>query len=170
MGRDKATLEVGGSAMAVRVADALRAAGAVEVMAIGGDAAVLGRLGLAVHPDDEPAGGPLGGTLTALRVATHPIVAVLGCDLLAPSAAAIRATAAALLARPDAVGAVPVADGHHQWTHAVWRSEAARDALAAAWQDGARSLRRAAAGLAVVEVRDLDPAALADADTPGDLR
>ncbi|MGH9084822.1 MAG: NTP transferase domain-containing protein, partial [Acidimicrobiales bacterium] len=45
MGRDKATLEVGGVAMAVRVADALRAAGADEVRAIGGDAAGLARLG-----------------------------------------------------------------------------------------------------------------------------
>jgi molybdopterin-guanine dinucleotide biosynthesis protein A len=170
MGRDKATLEVEGVAMAVRVADALRAAGAAEVVAIGGDAAALGRLGLAVHPDDEPSRGPLGGTLTALGIATRPLLAVLGCDLVAPSAVAIRATVAALLARPDAIGAVPVADGHHQWTHAVWRTERAREALGAAWQDGARSLRRAAGDLAVVEVPDLDPAALADADTPDDLR
>ncbi|MGH9085926.1 MAG: hypothetical protein ACRDYW_10770, partial [Acidimicrobiales bacterium] len=87
-----------------------------------------------------------------------------------PSSVAIEATVAALRARPDAVGAVPVVDGHHQWTHAAWRTEAARDALADAWREGARSLRRAAAGMIIVEVRDLDPAALADADTPGDLR
>jgi molybdopterin-guanine dinucleotide biosynthesis protein A len=170
MGRDKATLEVDGLAMAVRVARALRAAGAVEVVAIGGDAQALERLGLTVRPDDEPGGGPLGGTRTAVRTASQPVVAVLACDLLAPSPAAVEATVAALLARPDAVGAVPVADGHHQWTHAVWRSDAARDALDAAWQEGARSLRRAAARLAIVEVHGLDPVALADADTPGDLR
>lgn len=170
MGRDKATLEVEGLAMAVRVADALRAAGADEVRAIGGDGAALERLGLAVQPDDEPAAGPLGGTLTAVRTATRPLVAVLACDLLAPSPAAIEATVAALRARPGAVGAVPVVDGHPQWTHAVWRAEAARDALGAAWREGARSLRRASAGLALVEVHDLDPAAVADADTPGDLR
>lgn len=169
MGRDKATLEVGGVAMAVRVADALRAAGADEVRAIGGDAAALERLGLEVQPDDEPARGPLGGTLTAVRTASRPFVAVLACDLLAPSAAAIEATVTALRSRPDAVGAVPVVDGHHQWTHAVWRTQPARDALSAAWRTGARSLRRAARGLTVVEVRGLDPAAVADADTPGDL-
>ncbi|HLM64354.1 MAG TPA: molybdenum cofactor guanylyltransferase [Acidimicrobiales bacterium] len=68
MGQDKAFLVVEGEAMVVRVARALRGAGAGEVVAVGGDAAGLRGLGLAHLPDDHPGDGPLGGVLTALRL------------------------------------------------------------------------------------------------------
>ena len=47
MGRDKALVEVDGRALALRVADALRRAGADPVAAVGGDLPALARLGLA---------------------------------------------------------------------------------------------------------------------------
>ncbi|MEO7429742.1 MAG: hypothetical protein ABIY48_10240, partial [Acidimicrobiales bacterium] len=59
-------------------------------------------------------------------------------------------------------------DGHRQWMHAAWRREAAH-ALSASYASGARSLRRAAADLRLVEVVGIDPVAVADADEPGDL-
>ncbi len=168
MGSDKALLEVGGQAMAVRVASALREAGAAEIFAVGGDPEALGALGLDVRADERPGGGPLPATITALRQAREASVLVVSCDLIEPSAAAMQSTLGALWAHPGAVSAVPVADGHRQWTHAAWRADAVR-ALAAAYEGGHRSLKRAGADLLVFEVTDIAAAALADADRPDDL-
>ena len=169
MGRDKALLPVDGVAMAVRVAEVLALAGAADVVAIGGDADGLTKLGLRVVPDDEPGDGPFPATLTALRVATAPVVMVVSCDLLAPDAASMRATVAALEASPESVvGAVPLVEGHHQWTHAAWRVSGL-PALEAARSAGVGSLKRAAAHLSLVEVGELAPGGLRDADTAADL-
>jgi molybdopterin-guanine dinucleotide biosynthesis protein A len=170
MGTDKALLRVDGTPMAARVATALRAAGAVDVVAVGGDATALAEWDLAVVPDDRPGDGPFPATLTALGHARSELVAVLSCDLLQPSPRAILRLLDALdVAGPDALGAVPVVDGHHQWTHVVWR-ETALGPLRHAHAAGARSLRRGTADLALCEVHDLDPRDLADADAPDDLR
>jgi molybdopterin-guanine dinucleotide biosynthesis protein A len=169
MGRDKATVEVDGAAMAVRVAAALRAAGAVDVVAVGGDATALGALGLVVVPDDEPGEGPFPATLTALRRAEGEVVVVLSCDLLAPDPVAIRSLVERLRAAPAAIaGAVPVVDAEPQWTHAAWR-RAALDGLVTARRRGARSLRSAAADVALLFVDDVPGTATADADEPRDL-
>lgn len=170
MGRDKAQLPVEGIAMAVRVAMALARAGAVDVFAVGGDVEALRRLGLRVVPDDEPGDGPFPATLTAVRAASVPTVLVVSCDLVAPDEVAMRATVAALDGSPVGVaGAVPVVEGHHQWTHAAWRV-AGLPALEDARASGASSLKRAAERLSIVEVTGLAPEGLRDADTPADLR
>jgi len=169
MGRDKALLPVAGRAMAVRVADALRAAGADPVRAVGGDAPRLRALGMEVVPDERPGEGPLPAVITALRGATWEVVLVVACDLLDPDPEAMAATAAALAADPEAHVAVPVdAGGIRQWAHAAWRRSAV-DRLDAAVATGARSLVRAAGHLTVVEVANLPAEALRDADGPGDL-
>lgn len=170
MGTDKALLPVDGVPMARRVADAVLAAGAAEVLAIGGDASGLGALGLRVVPDDMPGAGPLPATTTALRAAGQPVVLVVSCDLVAPSPPAMAAVAASLgAAAPEVHAAVPLVDGHDQWTHAAWRIGAA-SVLEDLQARGVTSLRRAADGLRLVRVHDLDPAAVADADTPTALR
>lgn len=170
MGQDKASLLVDGRAMAVRVAEALREAGAGEVVAVGGDAAALAALGLVVVPDDEPGQGPFPATLTALRRCTADVVVVLSCDLVTPDRGAIRSLVAHLLdAPPDLLGAVPVADDEPQWTHAAWR-RTALEALEAARRQGVRSLKRAAADLPLALVAGLPRDAFADADEPRDLR
>jgi len=170
MGTDKALLQLGGRALARRVADALVQAGAERVAAVGGDAERLAEWQLDVVPDDHPGEGPLGGVLTALRSlgTDADVVVVLACDLLQPSPAAIRAVADALRSRtvdaaPDV--AVPVLDSHPQFHHAAWRT-AAEPALRAAFDAGERALRRAVADLRVALVDGVDPAALADADDP----
>jgi len=169
MGQDKALLVVDGDPMAVRVADALRAAGAAEVWAVGGDPVALARLGLTVVADDRPGDGPFLAVITALRHAGQRVVVVLSCDLLRPSSGAVTAVVDALQdAGSEALVAVPVVGGHRQWTHAAWRV-GARKALEAAHEAGARSLRRGATGLALIEVHGLDPVHMADADTPADL-
>lgn len=168
MGTDKALIELDGVAMAVRVARALAAAGATEVLAIGGDAPGLVGRGLVVHPDEWPGSGPLGATVTALGLAREHLVLVTSCDLLHPSPVAMAATVRALAEHPGAVAAVPVVDGHRQVTHAAWHVRA-RPALVAAYAGGERSLRRAAADLLVFELAGIEPEELADADLPSDL-
>jgi molybdenum cofactor guanylyltransferase len=172
MGRDKALVEVDGRALALRVADALRRAGADPVTAVGGDLPALAALGLAGVPDEAPGEGPLTGVLTALANAAEagaPIVFVAACDLVAPDPAAVSATVAALDADPEADVAVPMAGGRRQWMHAAWRAGAAAP-LAAAFEAGERAVHAAVAagGLRVVDVA-VAPAAVADADTPADL-
>ena len=169
MGRDKATLLLHGAPMAARVAEALRHAGARRILAVGGGAPALEAMGLDAVADDEPGEGPFPATLTALRSAVAEVVAVLSCDLVAPDPDVIRDLVDRLVeAPPEVLGAVPVVDDEPQWTHAVWRRSAI-EALAASRREGVRSLRRAAAGLPVLLVRGLAPAAFADADEPRDL-
>lgn len=169
MGRDKALLPIDGETMAGRVAMALRAAGAHDVYAVGGDAAGLEQVPLRVVPDDEPGAGPFSATLTALRAATWPVVMVVSCDLRHPGPEAMAATVAALANEgPSVLGAVPVSAGHHQWTHAAWRREAL-PVLEALRMEGVASLKRAGGRVPIVEVHGLTPAALADADAPAEL-
>jgi molybdopterin-guanine dinucleotide biosynthesis protein A len=169
MGRDKATLPVDGVPLGRRVADVLLAAGASEVVGVGGDVEVLtDALGMEIL-DDLLGEGPLGGVALALEhFATADAVAVLGCDLVGADPAGVRALVAALDAAPAAVVAVPVQGGVRQVMHSVWRPAAAgfvRHALDA----GDRSVQSVLDRLQVVEVRDLDPAWLRDADLPDDL-
>lgn len=169
MGRDKALVTIDGVTMAARVADALWAAGAQEVYAVGGDAPALGSHGLVVVPDDDVGAGPFLATLTALRVASAPVVLVVSCDLSHPDPIAMAATVAALeSSAPGVVLAVPLVAGHRQWTHAAWRIEAL-PALAEARSRGVGSLKRAARDVSCIDLHGLPPAALADADTPADL-
>ena len=170
MGRDKALVEVDGRPMAVRVADALRQAGADPVVAVGGDAEALGRLGFTVVPDEEPGAGPLNGVASALRfLADADLVAVLACDLLHPDAATVRRLVAALDDDPDARAAVPDVDGRLHWHHGVWR-RAALDDVDAALAAGRRALRDALPEPRTVRiVAGVTPDAVADADTPADL-
>lgn len=170
MGRDKALLEVDGRPLALRVADALRRAGAVAVTAVGGDLPALAALGLPAVADLSPGEGPLTGILTALDAAgDQPVVFVAACDLVAPDAAAVSATVAALVADPGSDVALPVVGGRRQWMHAAWRPRAGAP-LAAAFAAGERAVHAAVAAgsLRVLEVT-VAPGAVADADTPDDL-
>jgi molybdopterin-guanine dinucleotide biosynthesis protein A len=169
MGQDKALLMVGGAPMARRVADAARAAGASCVVALGGDAPALEAIGLATRADTHPGEGPLPAVAAALAACREDLLLVLACDLVAPSPAAMAATIDALDAAPDADVAVPVdGDGRRQWVHAAWRTRAVAG-LRASISSGVRSMVGGAASLEVVEVAGLDPAALRDADHPGEL-
>jgi len=170
MGADKALLSVEGRPLSSVAVDALTAAGAAVVVAVGGDEPELRSLGLRWVPDEEPGQGPLGGLLAALRaLAPEPVVVVLACDLPRASSANVSAVVAAAseqAGRPSV--AVPVADGRREWLHAAWTAEAV-PVLEAAWEDGERAPRRAVDGLHVGEVAAPDPAALVDADRPEDL-
>ncbi len=171
MGADKALMEVGGRRALVTIAaGALAGAGAVEVFAVGGNADALGALGLRMVPDAHPDEGPLGGTITALRAAGSDLVAVLACDMPVVTPEVPAGLVAALVAEPEAGVAVAVVDGRIQPLTAVWRTSRTLTALEDGFASGERAPRRLLAALAVIEVADLDPAALADVDRPEDLR
>jgi molybdenum cofactor guanylyltransferase len=165
MGTDKALLEVDGRALALRVADALRAAGASRIVAVGGDLERLQALGLEAVPDLHPGEGPLGGILTALAATDQDVVVVLACDLPAADPSAITAVVHAL---GDADVAAPLHDARHELLHAAYHRRA-QAALADAFAAGERAPHRAVAALDVASVSGLAPEALADADTPDDL-
>lgn len=173
MGADKAFVEVGDRSLVVRVAGALQAAGADEVLCIGGDIERLRSLGLEAHADDQPGEGPLGAIATALRRSRNDVTVVLACDLIHPSPAAIATVVEALTGVPSERDtapsvAVPVVGGRAQWLHAAWRADAL-ELLERAFADGVRAIHRAAAGLSVLEVPGIAVEAVVDADTPGDL-
>ncbi len=144
MGTDKALIEVDGVPLARRVANALRAAGADPVIAVGGDLEALERAGPdASCPDRHPGEGPLGGILTALAATTEDVVVVLACDLPAADADTIRAVALAL---GDADVAAPWHDGRHELLHAAYHRRA-EPVLRAAFDAGERAPHRAVADL-----------------------
>ena len=162
MGRDKALVEVDGVPMAGRVAAALRDAGAAEVLAVGGDAEALARLGLTPVADRWPGEGPLGGIVTALHAAAHDVVAVLACDLPFVTGEAITAIVDAL---GDADADAAVADV----LLAVYRRSACLAPLEAALLAGERAPRHAFDGLDVVRVTLPDPSWAANVNRPEDL-
>ena len=161
MGRDKALIEVGSRALARIAADALADAGAVEVMAVGGNAGALEALGLRVVPDRWPGEGPLGGLITALEAATQDTVVVLACDLPGVTAEAVRALVDGL---GDHDGAVPLVDGRSQHLVAAWRRDAALEPLRAAFAGGERAIWRACRAVRVTPVTLREGSWTADAD------
>lgn len=162
MGRDKALVPVDGIAMALRVAAALRDAGASEVVAIGGDAGGLAALGLTVVADRYPGEGPLGGIITAVGVG--PFVVTAPCDMPWLAAEHIEPLIDALFA--DATLEVARSEQH---LLAAWRDSAA-PALQRAFDDGERAPRRALAELRSVVVALPPGAWSADVDSPNELR
>ena len=169
MGTDKAMVEVGGVAMAERVARALAAGGCVPVAFIGGDRAALSRFGRPVHADRWPGEGPLGGVLTALAVAGGDDVVAAACDLPFLDGATVATVLAAATAggreqRVDVVVATTV----RLEPALAWWSAAAHDDIARRWDRGMRALHEVIAELRSVEV-PVEPAALRNVNAPSDL-
>lgn len=170
MGRDKATLRVGGRPpLAVVALRALRAAGAGDVLAVGGDGAALAALGLRPVPDAHPGEGPLGGLLSAFAATTTSELVVLTCDLPEIDGATVAALLDGLRRHPDADVALPHLDGRDLPLTAAWRPGRAAAVLQAAYDEGERAPRRLVDRLVVHRVPDVDRAALADVDRPEDL-
>jgi len=164
MGRDKALLLVDDRPMAVRVAEALTAAGAARVVCVGGDVTALRALGLDAIADGHPDSGPLGGVLAALAWSDAPAVVIAPCDLVAPAAPAFAQLHDTLIAGAAAI-AVPLVDGGWRPLPLAARPSIRR-ALIGRFKSGERALHRALQGLDRVDVTT-DP--FRDADVPDDL-
>jgi len=175
MGTDKARVVVGGRALAAIAADALWAAGATDVVLVGGDAPALVEVvpGARVVADRHPGEGPLGGILSAFDHvgATHPgvdLVAVVACDMPRLDGHAITALVEAVGADPTAAAAAAVVAGRPQPLTAVWRPAVAGPVLREAFAAGERAPRRVLPRLRLVGVHGLDTAVV-DVDSPADL-
>lgn len=150
--------------------DALRGAGATEVLTVGGDGArIRADIDEKVrYVDDKwPGEGPLGGITTALAAAREPIVVVLACDLPHVTADAVRAVVEGMEFGADA--AVPVgSDGTRHVLLAAYR-RTCRTIFEVAMAVGVRAPHDALDGLDVVDVTLADPAWVDNANTPADL-
>lgn len=166
MGRDKAFVELAGRPLVSYAVEALRAAGAREVLAVGGDAGRLAAAGATWVPDRFPGAGPAGGILTALEAAACDVVVVLACDMPYVTAEAVRAVVGAL--GPDDDAAVPEREGRLEPLLAAYRRRCAA-ALEAAVTAGERAVHRALRGLAVHRLRLADPAWAHSINTPEEL-
>lgn len=167
MGTDKAFVAISDGRPLARVAvDALRGAGATEILAVGGDGDRLrAEVDAALRPvaDGWPGEGPLGAITSALAAAREPIVVVLACDLPRVTPDAVRAVLDGMELGADA--AVP--DGRHVLLAAYRRT--CRTIFEAAMAIGIRAPRQALDGLEVVEVELADPTWADNANTPADL-
>jgi molybdopterin-guanine dinucleotide biosynthesis protein A/rhodanese-related sulfurtransferase len=168
MGSDKALVDLGGAPLVSYARDTLCEAGAVEVIAVGGDRDALDRLGLRTVADRFPGQGPLGGIVTGLSAANTDAVVVLACDQPALDAPLVRKLLGRLRGS-DADAVVPVIDGRRLALSAAYRARAGR-LLGEAFTAGERAPHRALDRLDVHELRGLDASTFVDLDNPDDLR
>lgn len=163
MGHPKALIAVDGSPMVVRVAEALRAGGCTPVRLIGATT-LPADAGYSRVNDQWPGEGPLGGVITALLDIDGDVV-VAACDLPDLDAVTVRAIR-------DAPGgeraqAVVATTDRLEPALARWNLRALEQ-LTVIFASGERALHVALEHLDVVEV-SVDPAAMRNINTPGDL-
>ncbi len=168
MGRTKALIEVRGTPMASRVAEALADAGCEPVVLYGGDPGELAPLDRPVLPDRYPGEGPLGGILGALELFADQAtdLLIVACDLANLSSADLTALIDVARLRPDA-DVIVASGGRVEPTCALWRS-ATVDRIRASFDAGERAVHRVLDDLCTVEV-SLPPTSLRNINTPGDL-
>lgn len=164
MGSDKATYEVEGSPMAVRVAQAAETAGASEILLIGGTQAKAKKLVGAWKKDAFPGEGPLGGVITALKAASNDSVVVLSCDMPFITDAVISSLVRGL---EDAQASVGRTD-RLNWLCAAWSKEECLTTLQSVWKRNERAVHRAAVLLDVAEV-PVPAVAVRNINSPADL-
>jgi molybdenum cofactor guanylyltransferase len=169
MGRTKALVPVDGTAMAARVAASLRGVGCSPVVAVGGDRDELVPLGLQVVPDDHPGQGPLGGIVTAMRMAATldgADLLVVACDLPFVGPAELAALVAGATAHPDADVVVARTD-RREPACALWRPSS-HTVTTAAFDAGERAVHAVLDRLVVAEV-ELPASALRNINVPADV-
>jgi len=166
MGSDKSLLEVGGVAMAVRVATALAGAGCDPVVCQGGDADALAALGLTVLADSQPGGGPVAAILDALLRRPGDVV-VCACDLPWLDVATVSQLIAIAEERHDA-DVVVASDAEGPHLAGLWRAGTGAR-LAGLFADGVRSYRGALDRLQTVSV-EVPPSVVVNVNNPDDLR
>ncbi len=168
MGRDKALVPYLGVPMAQRVEAALREAGCVPVMAIGGDSVALSALGLAPVADRWPGEGPVGGIISALGATdSAEVVVVVACDLPLITSHTIRALVDGLDAHPGAMAAAAMTD-RIQPLCVAWR-RSVNEELERCFAAGERRVQVALHSVEHVEV-SADPQDLLNVNAARDIR
>ncbi|MSR82043.1 MAG: molybdenum cofactor guanylyltransferase [Candidatus Latescibacteria bacterium] len=112
MGRDKASLQLGGRSLIEHVLAAVRPLDCPTFI-VARQAIDHTHLGLPVCPDLFPGAGPLGGLCTALHHTSTPVLLLLACDLPFLTPEFLRFLAESLGERQAAVPQSPEAEGLH---------------------------------------------------------
>ena len=128
-----------------------------------------------LHADLKPERGALGGLYTAIASATHPIVAVVACDMPFASPTLIEAMSK-LLIEEDADVVIVKGDEGYEPLHAVYRRETCLPAIEAAiaadqWKVIAWFPQVKIHTLSPESVRQYDPSGLAfwNVNTPAEF-
>ena len=164
MGRDKATLEIGGERLLDRVVRRVAEAADPVLIAPGR----TGRLGPLPWPevdDAMPDAGPASGLVAALGRSPHRLMAAVAVDLPYADPAVLRELASQWNGQ---VAVVPVVAGRAQWLHAVWAAEAHQE-LERRLQAGARSFVELTDGLAIARTHPPDGRFALNLNHPEDL-
>jgi molybdenum cofactor guanylyltransferase len=164
MGEDKALKTFLGSALIQRVIERLSPI-ADEVIVTTNRPEAYSFLDLRLIPDLKPGRGALGGLYTAIASASHPIVAVVACDMPFASAPFIE-TASWLLVEEEADVVIAKSNEGYEPLHAIYRRDTCLPAIEAAidadqWKVVAWFPQVKVRVLTPEELKHLDPAGLA---------
>jgi molybdopterin-guanine dinucleotide biosynthesis protein A len=138
MGWDKALMPFLGRPLILRILERLQSL-SDEVFVMANRPKDYAFLGVPVHPDLEPRRGVLGGLYSSLRIATHPFVAIVACDmpfanpsLFEHELDLIISTGADVVIPSTVAGLEPL--------HAVYRSATCLPVIQAALEAGERKV------------------------------
>jgi molybdopterin-guanine dinucleotide biosynthesis protein A len=175
MGRDKGLVQFLGAPLIARVMGRL-ASIADEVLVTTNDPESYRFLEVPLFLDLKPGRGALGGLHTALASATHPLVAVVACDMPFASLELLAYARDLLLEGEDDVAIPESGEGWYEPLHAVYRREACLPAVERAIDSGQWKLiswfpQVRVRKILSSEVARLDPQGLAfhNVNTPEEL-
>jgi molybdenum cofactor guanylyltransferase len=163
-GTDKALALHGGVAMGACMIEVLRAAGASDVITVGG--ADRG-FDVVHHPDLHPGEGPLGGLLTVLAKPSQPVIVLVACDMPYLNAATVRRLAQTAHQHPESDAIVAKTDRREPLC-AAYRAESCRPVAEKLFAAGTRSLQEFLACLKVLELVLDDFAEVRNVNSPED--
>lgn len=174
MGEDKALKPFLGRPLIQRVVERLSPV-ADEVIVTTNRPEDYAFLGLRLLPDLKPDRGALGGLYTAVASASHPLVAVVACDMPFASAPLLEA-ANRLMVREEADVVIARTEEGYEPFHALYRRETCLPAIEAAieadqWKVIAWFPQVKVRILTTDEIQQYDPAGLAfwNVNTPEDF-
>ena len=130
MGEDKALKTFLGRPLIQRVVERLTPI-ADEILVTTNRPEAYGFLNLRLFSDLKPGRGALGGLYTAIASATHPIVAVIACDMPFASAMLFEAMSK-LLVEEEADVVIAKSDEGYEPLHAIYRRDACLPAIESA--------------------------------------
>ncbi len=153
LGRDKALVEVGGTPLVLRVAQAVGAA--VDEVTLVGAPEKYGHLGLRVIPDQISGFGPLAGILAALEETSRPWNLVAACDMPNLTPDFLRFLLRRAVEEQAEILAPTDANGRPEPLCAVYASSC-REAIRRAVEADRHKITDAFEGLRVIELAPAD--------------
>ena len=162
MGEDKALKTFLGRPLIQRVIDRLTPI-ADEIIVTTNQPEAYTFLNLRLFTDLKPGRGALGGLYTAIASASHPIVAVVACDMPFASASLLE-TASRLLVEEEADVVIARSEEGYEPLHAVYRRETCMPAIESAIE---ADQWKVIAWFPKVKVRVLTPEEMKQADPTG---